>query len=317
MILGAALFFVHGSMPLLNGLLFGLAIILTQLLTPLVNALATESVNQGKKLNFSAARAVGSIGYSVMSYSLGSLVSRKGITVQPVAVVIVSIVFVMIIAVYPFRKKSHDTVDPAGEWQQDRSAPTAFFKRYRSFSRILIGCSFIYICHVPLNNFTYQIVVSKGGGSAEMGTAMALAAISELLTMILFPVFLKKRGAGFWLGISGIFYTLKAIGSLAAWNILSFYAVQFLQPFGWGLMAVSSVYYTNQVMEEKDKIKGQAYMTMTLSIGNVFGALLGGALLDIVGVSGMIIFSIISGCVGTVIVMRALSRDYSEFRRWL
>lgn len=49
MILGAALFFVHGSMPLLNGLLFGLAIILTQLLTPLVNALATESVNQGKK----------------------------------------------------------------------------------------------------------------------------------------------------------------------------------------------------------------------------------------------------------------------------
>ena len=55
-----------------------------------------------------------------------------------------------------------------------------------------MGCVLLYISHVLLNNFTFQIVESKGGNSADMGFSMALSALIELPTMFFFGYMLKK-----------------------------------------------------------------------------------------------------------------------------
>ncbi len=61
MVFGLFLALVYGKGGLLNGLLLGGAILLVQMALPFTNALATETINQGKRLNFSFARAFGSI----------------------------------------------------------------------------------------------------------------------------------------------------------------------------------------------------------------------------------------------------------------
>ena len=81
------------------------------------------------------------------------------------------------------------------------------------------------------------------------------------------------------------------------------YLVQIFQPLGWGLMTVASVYYVNELMREQDRIKGQAYMTMFLSVATIIGSLGGGWMIDAVGVNGMLIAAILCGALGTVIVM--------------
>ena len=81
---------------------------------------------------------------------------------------------------------------------------------------------------------------------------------------------------------------------------------------GWGLIAVSSVYYVNSVMEEQDAIKGQAYITMTYTLGSVIGALLGGALIDAAGVNAMLIFATVSAAVGMVVLLFATERTNSS-----
>ena len=74
---------------------------------------------------------------------------------------------------------------------------------------------------------------------------------------------------------------------------------------GWALIAVSSVYYVNSIMDEQDAIKGQAYMTMTYTLGSVIGALLGGALIDMAGVNMMLVFGTAAAAVGMVIMLAA------------
>ena len=123
------------------------------------------------------------------------------------------------------------------------------------------------------------------------------------ILVFLFGYMIKKVRADIWFRISGIFFMVKTLGTLLAPNILSFYFVQIFQMFGWALITVSSVYYVNSVMEEQDAIKGQAYMTMTYTLGSVLGALIGGALIDAVGVNTTLVFATVAAAVGMMIVL--------------
>ena len=159
-----------------------------------------------------------------------------------------------------------------------------------------------------LNNFTFQIVESKGGNSADMGFSMALSALIELPTMFFFGYMLKKVRCDIWFRITGIFFMLKCLGTLLAPNIPVFYGVQFFQMLGWALIAVSSVYYVNSIMDAQDAIKGQAYLTMTYTLGSVLASLLGGALIDKAGVNAMLIFGTAAAFIGMIILLFATEK---------
>ena len=61
-------------------------------------------------------------------------------------------------------------------------------------------------------------------------------------------------------------------------------------------------------MEPQDVIKGQAYFTMTYTIGTVLGALLGGWLIDLAGVSAMLIFGTAAASIGAVLMLFATEK---------
>lgn len=306
LVLGFLMLFAFQKAFVFTGILYGCTITLLQLLTPFVNSLGMESINQGKKLNFGAARGMGSVAYALMSYLLGAVAEKTGAVSVPVSISVMSLALVSALMFFPFHKTETLHTGPKTE----TSNPLAFFRKYKRFSVVLIGCIFIYLSHVLLNSFTFQIVESKGGGSAEMGTSMAIAALAELPTLFLFTFMLKKARCDFWFRICGIFFTLKSLGTLLAPDIPVFYGIQFLQMLGWGLIAVSSVYYVNSIMEEQDAIKGQAYITMTYTLGSVIGALLGGALIDAVGINAMLIFATISAAAGMLILLFATEHGH-------
>ena len=95
---------------------------------------------------------------------------------------------------------------------------------------------------------------------------------------------------------------LKALGTFLAPGIPMYYGVQVFQMLGWGLLTAASVYYVNAIMEPEDAIKGQAYFTMTYTLGSVIGSFLGGALIDFARVSSMLLFATVSALFGAVIV---------------
>ncbi len=299
--LGGGLIFAYGKNAALNGLLLGAAILLVEISLPFVNALATETINGGKPLNFSFARGAGSVGYAIMSLAIGQLIANRGEGALPWALTAFALLFLTAVFFFPFAKRE----SPEAEKAELSGGPLAFLKHYPAFASALAGCVLIYASHVLINNFLYQIVVSKGGGSEHMGNSMALAGLLEVVTMFSFPMLLEWKDAGFWFRISGVFFTLKALGTLLAPTMGALYLMQLFQPLGWGLMTVACVFYVNSIMKDRDRIKGQAYMAMSLSVATILASLCGGWLIDAISVNGMLIAAVLCGGAGTLIVMAA------------
>ena len=288
-------------------IVFGFCSMMFQILMPLLNSLGTESLNQGRNISIGAARGTGSLAYAIISYVLGIVVIPLGISVVPAFASIGLLIIIIGLYLFPFdkvKKKENNL-------QINNKVKTGildFFKKYPSFTLVLIGCICFYINHTLLNNFVYQIVESKNGTTAQMGTATAIAAVLELPIMFGFHYLLKKVSAGKWILISGIFYTLKALGSLLVSNMMGFYFVQVFQMFSWAVITVAVVYYVNSVMEEEDTIKGQSYMGMTFTIGTIGGSILGGVLLDYTSVNTMLAAAALVSCIGIVFVYKGISK---------
>lgn len=295
----------HRRIMVLTGLLYGCGITVLQVLTPLINSLGMETLNQGNYINFGVSRGIGSISYAIGAYVLGIIVSGFGAISIPVSMLFTFGALLVFILLFPFTKTRKET-------QKTQAKNTGgifyFFKRYRRFCIVLIGCILVYTSHILINTFSYQIVRMKGGGSSEMGVAMALAAFAELPTMFLFVHVLKKVRCDILFRISGIFFLLKTLCTLLAPNIPAYYGIQILQMLGFALITVSSVYYVNSIMEEQDVIKGQAFMTMSYTLGTVLGAIAGGSLIDLAGVRNMLVFATASAGAGMLIMLFATKK---------
>ncbi len=299
MLLLAFLLLIPGKPGMLTGLLFGGVMALLLVLTPLVNSLGVDTINQGGKLDFGVARGIGSFAYAVVAFLLGQVTGKMGSGTVPVFIVLVLAGFLAALWFFPYEKKE----DGKGGGAARDSGFFYFVKRYKRFSVALFGCIFTYTSHVLVSNYIFQIVESKGGGNQEMGIVTALCAFVELPTMFLFGYFLKVAGGAFWFRLSGVFFMLKALGTLLAPNMAGLYFVQMFQILGWALICVASVYYVNSIMAPEDVIKGQAYMTMTHSIGSVIGSMLGGLLIDFFGVPAMLACASAMAFCGMVIIM--------------
>lgn len=113
----ALLFLLYHRSMLLAGFLFGICITVLQLLTPFMNALGMETINQGKKLNFGVSRGMGSVAYALASYALGAIAAAAGAIAVPVTMILVYIAFLIAVVCFPFTKIKKALPQQKGELQ--------------------------------------------------------------------------------------------------------------------------------------------------------------------------------------------------------
>ena len=316
-LISVILLFLHRHI-LLIAFLYGAWIVILQVLTPFHNALATETINQGKTINIGFTRAIASLVCGIVSYFFGTLTDRFGIRMFPLAILFFIVLYLVTILSFPFQKIRSNDSDPRNlssnnalkkASKKDVGLPSGiftFFRKYNIFSIALIGCTCLYISHILLVNFTYQIILTKGGGTYESGIAIMIGAFAEIPALMAFSALLRKKKAGFWIVISGIFYTVRAISSLLVQSVTAFYLVELLQMTSWAILSLAVVYYVNDCMQAKDTIKGQAYMAATYTIAIVLGSSLGGLLIDRFGVRHMLLFASATAAIGLFLVYLAI-----------
>ena len=297
---------IPGMNFILIGIFYGVAVAGLQILTPLVNAIGMECINHGIPVNFGLARGIGSITYAIVSYVVGILVTRFSSNVIPM--MIIFFYFILIIAsmtfYFPDKEKKdkdlnievvHERVNDAIENDQK------FFSQYGKFFVLLIGVTFSFISHNLLNNYMFQVMDYHGGGSSEMGTALAIAATIELPTMLGFSLLIKRFHSNTLIKVSGTFFMIKALLTLLAPNVFGIYIAQITQLLGFALQVPASVYYVNALMKPQDRVKGQAFMTATNTLGSIGGSLIGGVVLDTFGVSVLLLIGFGMAAVGMLI----------------
>ena len=302
--LAIILLVLNNNFVIVIGAIFGALIALLQLMVPLANSLAMEMMNQGKKINYGASRGTASLFYAILVSIMGLFAKGEDLRVVPLATIFSVSVLLISTLRFPFRKAVRITAVEV----EHSAVSKAFLVKYPKVALFLLGAICAYVGHNLINTFLYQIVVLKGGSSVNMGVCLSLAAMFEIPVMFGFAYLVARRDSSVWVRVGSIGIMLKIILTLIAQDVRALYVVQVCQMFGFAIFVVATVYYANQAVEECDRVKGQAYMTMANTLGIVFASVLGGVLIDLYGTNGMMIAGSVITVAGCTMIFAATVR---------
>ena len=303
--LAVVLLAIGNNFVLAIGVIFGALIAIMQLMVPLTNSMAMEMMNQGKLINYGAARGTASMVYAILVNTMGAFAKGNNLSIVPIATMLSAAILLVGTVLFPF-KKAPGSVE---EELKSETDTRPFLVKYPKVALFVIGAICAYVGHNLINVFLFQIVSLKGGNHVNMGVCLSLAAVFEIPVMFGFAYLVAKRDSSTWVRVGGIGIMLKIILTLLVPDMISLYIVQICQLFGFATFVVATVYYANQVVEECDRVKGQAYMTMANTLGIVFASMLGGVLIDIYGTNGMMIVGSVITVVGTVLIFLSTMKN--------
>lgn len=301
---GLLLFLLTGQ--LMQQVLYGLLIVLVQLLMPLCSALGMACLNQGISLNFGVARGAGSITFGLVSAGCGQLVLALGARSVPLAMTVLHLLFLLSVLAFRFQGTGDQAPQPADADPQPRQK--AHLGQYRQLLWVLIGSTLLFISHNLLNTFAFQIVQPLGGDSGAMGTMLFLQSALELPVMFLFAWLLTKASSRAWLRLSGVGFFLHALGAWLAPTMGVMYAIQIFEMPGYALFALASVYFVNETAPPDQRVQGQAWFTMCATLGSVLASFTGGFLLDLWGAGVLLAFATVTGGIGMVLLWVLLGK---------
>lgn len=307
--------------PVFSIIAIGMMTLIANLIMPFVNSALFYYTNGGEYINFGIARGTGSIMYAVLSFITGNLAAIYGTKVVPALGIAVALFFIFILCSMPYDLNKDTaklseinrvkyTNDETNNLNANRKNGGHFIKENKIFLLMLLGFILLSSTHNITCNFGLQIIQNLGGDSTNLGITMALQALVEVPVLFCFALLIKKLSSVKLLSIAAIGYVLKATGFYLSSSVNMIYITQFTQMLSFALFASASVYYTEDMVDEKDRTTGQALMAGAIVAGNVVGSAVGGFVLDAFGVKNMLFVNIILGIIGACIAL--IAARYSE-----
>lgn len=280
------------------------------LLQPLTIAIGTFFISRGYGLNFGLARGLGSLAFAGAAAITGVLIEAFSATIILFLLIGIFLFFMGITLFLDTRKQGgnySDSLFVEEQVEDHLEEPmnlVSFMKKYKRFMGLLAGASLLFVFHTIVNSYMFQIMQPLGGSEANVGTSLSIAALSELPTMFFFSwlkIHSLMRGAA-------LFFSVKALIILFAGNLFMINLAQGLQMVGFAMHTMASVYYTNQIIPQKDLVKGQTLMAMANTVGGIIGSLVGGQMLNFLSVHIMLLIGTVISILGTVIVWGTVQR---------
>lgn len=271
---------------------------------PILNSLAFAFEDYGIQLNYGLARGIGSAAYAITSLIMGFVVAHISPKLLPI--LYVAILAGLIPQINGFRVRGKKRIRRSAPANQPTISTVEFLKKRVVFMIFLGGFMLVYLDHMMINNFFIYFIENVGGTTSDMGIAVFLAAILELVSMTALERIKNKVNIQSLLIFSGVMFTVKHIITWLAKSMFMIYVAQFFQMFAYAIFIPASVYYVNQIFDKEDSVKGQALVTMAMTASGVFASLLGGFMIDALGPSTTLLIGAIVSVIGTGVMIYAL-----------
>ncbi len=262
------------------------------------------AIHQGyKEIQFSIARGIGSLGYSISNFLIGQLLLKVASDVLPIIYLILSILLIVCLIVFNAPNAQEE------KQEVNRQEKINLLHDYPHFYLFLFGLMLIAVTHNFTELFLLQIIKRIGGTSANLGTASAISALTELPAMILYKKYYKKLGNRNLLMFSGIMWVLKNIFIAIAPNIYVVYAAEALQFLSFSIYVPSTERHLAHVIPKSEYLKGQALISTSLVIGSLIATLLGGLLIDTLGINTTLYIMQNFGVVGVIFFVISIRKS--------
>lgn len=295
----------HG---MLLAIVYGLMLASIQIIQPLTNSLGMAAIDRGFRVNFGLARAFGSFVFAIVSLAAGVIVDATSVDALPVMMLVFLAIFVGLSATFVLRTGPVSIDDDGTATIKIPDNPPLDHRRRRLLVLLIVGLTLAMTSHGLINNFMFQIVDHHGGTAAAMGIALTIAAVAELPAMSLWDKIMTRWSPGTMLVLAGIVFAVKNLAMLLAPSLTVIYLTQILQFACFAIAVPATVYYANRILPRALQVRGQSYMTMTISAGSVIGALLGGWLIDHSGVPTMLLAGTIVATAGAALIWMSAER---------
>ncbi len=279
------------------GILFGAVSMLVTTILSMVNVACFYYEHKGTPMNFGFARALGSLAYAVLSVILGKLIAPCGIKVVVIAGIVIFAVEILLVISFPYEGKT-ESRKPAEATK--KTGFGVFVRKYPAFLLMIAACILFLTFHDMYSNYLLLIMEKVGGGNAQLGIALALAAAVEIPVMVVSGWLVKKVRSYWLLVVAGAALVARGFAYLAAGTVIEIYLIQLFQILTFALIASIGVYFTDETVDEEDLATGQSFMGMTIAAGNTIGFFIGGSLIDSYGVDAMLKTGTAISAVGTV-----------------
>ena len=296
-----------GSISLIG--VYALLVAGNTLLNPLCISLSFYIESWGCGINFSRARALGSLSYAVCNVILGMLVQRVSENAVPTAFILFSSLLGLATLLFVPVDRAHRIAAPERRMQSASEKPSGlleFARENKRFMLFLLGTATLYFTHGMIGNFMIEFIRSIGGGSEDMGNVLAFMTVVEVPVMLLFGRLTQRFKCSSLLRFAVIMFTVKELMIYLASSLPALYAAEALQAFSFALFVPASVRYVDEVIAKHNAVKGQAFVTSMMTLGSIFASYIGGLLLDTSTPGFTLLVGVIVSAVGTLIMLGAI-----------
>ena len=303
----AVYFLPSGSISLIG--VYALLVAGNTLLNPLCISLSFYIESWGCGINFSRARALGSLSFAVCNVILGMLVQRVSENAVPTAFILFSSLLGLATLLFVPGDRAHRIAAPERRMQSASEKPSGlleFARENKRFMLFLLGTATLYFTHGMIGNFMIEFIRSIGGGSEDMGNVLAFMTVVEVPVMLLFGRLTQRFRCSSLLRFAVIMFTVKELMIYLASSLPALYAAEALQAFSFALFVPASVRYVDEVIAKHNAVKGQAFVTSMMTLGSIFASYIGGLLLDTSTPGFTLLVGVIVSAVGTLIMLGAI-----------
>lgn len=243
-------------------------------------------------LSFGQVRVWGSIGYTVVvwliGYAMGGEVSRLFLFAYAVTLSVTAIATLGL----PARKKKPGQ----NRWH----GATAMLRR--PDMRIVLFTVFLLSSATnPIFSFFGIYIEALGGGTSMLGLTSAVAAVSELPVMFLGSFLTFRLGSRRMFIVALVMYCLRlllySIVPSAVWVL----PVQLIHGFSFGIYLMASVTLVHEFVGSELAATAQGLLASAMAFGQMTGSIVGGILLDRVGIFMIYRLSIVTTLLALVV----------------
>ncbi len=307
--LGASLLYRVGRW--LTCLLFILLCVCVTSAPPYYNAIAMRLELQGRRLNYGAARGLGSAVYALVTFAVGN--AADALTPPRQLQLFALLAAAAVAAAIWFRRRM-----PCREGES-AAAPQisarALVRQNPRFGGMMLACTLLLASHSVYATYMNSILQNIHCGSHELGIAFGISAAVELPAMLLFNLLKKRFSCGGMLRLCSVFFAVKVLFFLSARSVWLIYIAQLFQLLEYGIYLPAAVYYVSETVGSSHQAKGQALLHVAGSgVGTALGSLSGGIILEKAGLTAALLWALFMALSGVALVFHFTARPRRSLR---
>lgn len=259
-------------------LLIGILSFVSAPVAPLLDSYGV-SASEHTSRSFGSVRVWGSIGYMAAVLVVGWLMGERASPVLFVAHGVLAGIALAALLRLPALAERRAAPLFDGFRVVLHSRPTA----------LLLLIAFVLSVGAALINTYLGVRIEEVGGSAsQVGLAFAIASASELPVIALSGWLLDRLGAPRLVGMAIVVYLVRFISfstiSVPEWLL----PMQALHGLSYGAFLMASVILVHRLAGQQHAATAQSLLTaVSMGLGTITGALVGGAFLDVIGTEGL------------------------------